>query len=321
MAITTTLTRRLGLAVPVLAAPMAMVAGGKLAAAVSRAGGLGFIGGGYGDRAWLERELRAAGNAAIGIGFITWSLAREPGLLDLALDHAPEAVFLSFGDLAPFAERIKAAGIPLIAQIQSVADARTAVSQGADIVVAQGTEAGGHGATRSTMALLPAVLDAVGDAVPVVAAGGIADGRGLAACLVMGASAALCGTAFYAAAESLAHPAFKARALAASGDETVRSSVFDAARRIDWPEPWTLRTLRNDFYRRFARGPTTIDESAMITFQAAMAAGDTDTAAVMVGEAVDLVRRIEPAGSILARLVTEAERLLEAAPGLATRPR
>src|SRR6476646_3038488 len=118
MAITTALTRLLGITQPIILAPMGGVAGGRLAAAVSKAGGLGIIGGGYGNpkagyggEAWMENEFRAAGNTAVGVGYITWSLAEFPHLFDHALSHAPRAFFLSFGDEAQFAPRIKAAGI------------------------------------------------------------------------------------------------------------------------------------------------------------------------------------------------------------------
>jgi hypothetical protein len=189
LSIRTPLTTLLGITHPVIAAPMAFVSGGALAAAVSNAGGLGFLAGGYAEsRDFLQRELRAAGNARVGVGFITWSLAeRDPELLALALDHAPAAVWLSFGDAEPFAGRVKAAGSALILQVQSVAMARQAVDLGADVIVAQGAEAGGHGDIRSTLPLVPAVVDAV-HPVPVVAAGGIADGRGLAAALMLGAA-------------------------------------------------------------------------------------------------------------------------------------
>src|SRR4051812_29208639 len=135
----TRLTERLGIEHPVLLAPMDIVSGGKLAAAVSRAGGLGLIGGGYGDEEWLERQLAAAGNMPIGCGFITWRLAQQPALLDRVLERSPRAVMLSFGDPAPFAERIKAAGAALICQVQTLGQAREAASCGADIIVAQGT--------------------------------------------------------------------------------------------------------------------------------------------------------------------------------------
>ena len=158
MAIRTALTDLLGIACPVLLAPMAFVSGGALAAAVSRAGGLGFLGGGYGDRAWLEEEASRAGGERVGVGFITWSLARQPELLDRALDRSPPAVWLSFGDARPFAERIKAKSARLVLQVQTVAAAREAKALGADVVVAQGAEAGGHGHTRSTLPLVPAAM-------------------------------------------------------------------------------------------------------------------------------------------------------------------
>ena len=149
MTIATALTKKLKIEHPVLLAPMAGVAGGALAAAVSNAGGLGIVGGGYGERDSLERELIAAGNTPVGIGFITWSLQKNPDLLNVALGHAPKVMFLSFGELGDFAPKIKKAGIPLIAQVQTLAQARDAVGEGADIIVAQGAEAGGHGSARS----------------------------------------------------------------------------------------------------------------------------------------------------------------------------
>ena len=107
MPLQTRLTTALGIEHPILLAPMDLVAGGKLAAAVSHAGGLGLIGGGYGNADWLEQEFAAAGNAKVGCGFITWSLAKKPDLLDLALQHQPVAVMLSFGDPSPFAAKIE----------------------------------------------------------------------------------------------------------------------------------------------------------------------------------------------------------------------
>ena len=178
MPITTRLTERLRIKHPILLAPMDIVADGKLAATVSRAGGFGIIGGGYGDEAWLAREMDAAGDARVGVGFITWSMARRSRLLDLVLERKPVAVMLSFGDVRPHAEKIKRAGANLICQVQMLAQAKDAAACGADILVAQGAEAGGHGIARSTFPFVPAVADTVPD-IPVVAAGGIADGRGL----------------------------------------------------------------------------------------------------------------------------------------------
>lgn len=319
MTIKTALTDLLGITHPILLAPMAGVAGGALASAVSHAGGLGVIGGGYGERDWLARQLLEAGNAPVGVGFITWSLRKNPDLLDLALAHRPGAMFLSFGDIDDLAPRIKQAGIPLIAQVQTLAQARKAVSDGADVIVAQGAEAGGHGSTRATLPLVPAVVDAVGAGVPVVAAGGIADGRGLAAALMLGASGVLCGSLFYPSREALAHPRAKQAALAASGDDTLRSSVIDVARGIDWPGQWNIRTLRNPFIARWNADLDALRHSAAVEkprYLQAAAEGDVETAAVIVGEGIDLVRRDEAAGAAVQRLADEAEALLRAAPRL-----
>jgi nitronate monooxygenase len=308
-ALTTELTQMLQLTTRILSAPMAGVAGGALASAVSRAGGLGLIGGGYGDREWLVRELDIAGDAGVGVGFITWALARDPALLILALERRPRAIFLSFGDLRPHAATIARAGIPLIAQVQTLADARMAIAEGAQIIVAQGTEAGGHGGVRATMALVPAIVDAVGD-VPVVAAGGIADGRGLAASLMLGAAGVLCGTAFYVALESLAHPNVKAAAVRASGDYTVRGQVFDMVRGLEWPGEWKIRTLANNFYRQWAGNPEELKASLseqQRAYRLAQQSGDVATAAVIVGEAVDLVNEIESASAIVARITKGAQ--------------
>ena len=145
MTLTTRLTKRLGIIHPIISAPMAFAAGGRLAAAVSAAGALGLIGGGYGDGDWLAQQFQAAGNQPVGCGFITWSLQKQPQLLDQALAHKPKAIFLSFGNPETFAQPIKAAGALLICQVQSVRDAEHALECGADIIVAQGVEAGGHG--------------------------------------------------------------------------------------------------------------------------------------------------------------------------------
>lgn len=319
MPIVTPLTLAFDLEFPLILAPMAGVSGGALAAAVSNAGGFGLIGGGYGDRDWLDAQIAIAGNAPIGIGFITWSLARKPELLDLALDRRPRAIFLSFGDLKPFAGKIAAAGVPLIAQVQTVADAKIAAAEGAQFIVAQGSEAGGHGSGRGTLPLVPAVIDAVGST-PVIAAGGIADGRGLAAAMAMGAVGAVCGTAFFASREALSHAHAKEIAVSASGDHTVRSSIFDIARRIDWPQPWTIRTLENAFHRAWSAQPDALradSENQAQRYATAAAAGDMDTAAVIVGEAIDLVHEIRPAADIVRSIGQDAERRIAAlAPAL-----
>lgn len=317
MALSTALTDLLEIEHPVLLAPMGATAGGRLAAAVTGAGGLGLLGGGYGDEAWIEREFAAAGNARVGIGFITWSLARKPHLLSRALERKPAAVMLSFGDAAPFAKPIKDAGAKLICQVQTVAMAGDAVRAGADIVVAQGTEAGGHGAGRSTFALVPAVVDAVAP-VPVVAAGGVADGRGLAAALMLGAAGVLMGTRFCATDEWLGHDNQKKRIVETSGDATARTTVFDIVRRLDWPGEFTGRAIRNDFLDRWHGRETDLEravDAEARRYVDAQNGGDFDTAVVFASEGIDMIRDVRPAADVVADVVAEARTLLDRAAG------
>jgi len=318
MTLRTKLTELLGIRHPVLLAPMGGTAGGSLAAAVSRAGGLGLIGGGDSMSIgpdWVEREFAAAGNQRVGCGFITWALVERPEVLDLALRHAPAALMLSFGDAAPYLPRIKTTGIPVICQVQSLAQARQVLEQGADIIVAQGAEAGGHGARRATLPLVPAVVDMVaasGRDVPVVASGGFADGRGLAAALMLGAAGVLMGTRFHAAEESLLAPEGKQRIVASSGDDTQRSKVFDIANGSRWPREYNSRTLVNRFTEtwRGREAALATDAAVIAGYEKARAAGEFDTAAVNAGEGVDLIHAVEPAGEIVRRVVAEAEAAL-----------
>lgn len=294
---------------PILLAPMAGVSGGRLAAAVTAAGGLGLIGGGYGNREWLEGEFTAAGGERVGVGFITWSLARQPQLLMDALECSPAVVMLSFGDFRPFLSQIRRTSAKLIVQVQTLGQARAALAAGVDAIVAQGTEAGGHGGSRSTLPFVPAVGD-VARSVPVIAADGIADGRGLVAALALGAAGVLCGTGFFATHESLANENAKRAAVTGEGDDTERSSVFDIARDLDWPPGWSLRALGNSFTKQWGNdveGFRRNLENEHSRFEAASAAGDMDVAAVIVGEAVDLVRAGEPARAVIQRMMLEGE--------------
>jgi nitronate monooxygenase len=214
---------------------------------------------------------------------------------------------------------IRDAGARLILQAQTLADARAAAALGADIVVAQGAEAGGHGATRATLPLVPAVVDAIAPT-PVVAAGGIADGRGLAAALVLGAAGALVGTRFYASKEALGHAAAKARLVESSGDATLRTTVFDLVRELDWPARFTGRALANrlsaTWHGREADLRTHVAEEHA-RYMAAADAGDVARAVVWASEAVDLIADLPPAAEIVARMVREAGLALER--GLAAR--
>lgn len=320
--LTTPLTRLLGVRHPIVLAAMDLVADARLARAVAEAGGYAFLGAGYGDEAWLRRELqtlapwaRSAG-LPFGVGFITWSLARQPRLLDIALEAAPSAVWLSFGDVAPFAARIKDSGALLVCQVQTEAMARDALAAGADVLVAQGSEAGGHGATRGSLSLVPALVDLAG-AVPVLAAGGIADGRGLAAALMLGASGVALGTRLYATAEAAGFAAAKQRIVDASGDDTLRSIVFDISRRNVWPAPFTGRCLRNAHLQRwFGRELELLREQATEAerYAAARAAGDFNTAAVIAGESTGLIHDLPTVAELLPRVIAQAAGLLRNGP-------
>ena len=307
--IQTKLTEFLEIEHPIISAPMAFAASGRLAAAVSAAGGLGLIGGGYGDAAWLEQAFEEAGNQPVGCGFITWSLAENPALLDLVLERSPQAMMFSFGDAATFVEKTKNQGISAICQVQTLSQAEEAVAWGADIIVAQGSEAGGHGAVRATLPLVPAVVDAVGEKAIVVAAGGIADGRGLAASLALGAEGVLMGTRFYCSHEAMVDKEAHDLAVAASGDKTVKSSVVDHVRQKNWPDPYKLHTLPNAYLDRWhgneAEFFQTIDQQ-IEAYDKAGVDKDYETRAVIVGEGVGLVQSTEDAAAIVESSVAEA---------------
>ncbi len=308
--IETGLTTLFSLRHPIVLAPMAGVSGGQLAAAISNAGGLGLVGGGYGDPAWLRKEIfrtKEATQRPWGVGLITWAV--DLGVIQLVLRYQPDAVMLSFGDPRPFGAIIKAAGCRLICQVQDLDEARLAVQAGADIIVAQGTEAGGHGGGRSTLPLVPAVVDAVAPT-PVVAAGGIADGRGLAAALALGAHGALIGTRFYASTEALGRQRAKQRIVSARGHETLRTRVFDIVRGYGWPQGYYGRALHNEFVTRWSGREEELIEALPMerpVYHEAMGDGNLDTTVVWAGEAVDLIHSVEDAAMLVTRISLEAE--------------
>jgi nitronate monooxygenase len=313
--IATALTEMFGLRHPIVLAPMGGVSGGHLAATVSNAGGLGLVGGGYGDPVWLRTELSRAKEGtqrAWGVGLITWCIERS--VLDLALSYHPDAFMLSFGDPRPHVPAIKAAGCKLICQVQGLDEAQLARDAGADVIVAQGTEAGGHGGGRATLPLVPAAVDAVAP-IPVLAAGGIADGRGLAAALMLGTHGALIGTRFCASTEALGHEGAKQRIVAARGNETTRTRVFDIVRDYRWPTLYTGRALHNRFTERWDGREselTAMVEAERIAYQAAVRDGDFDTALVWAGEVVDLITSVEGAAALVAQISGDAELQLRA---------
>jgi nitronate monooxygenase len=310
--LTTRLTRSWNLKHPVLSAPMAFAGGGHLAAAVSRSGGLGLIGGGYGDPAWLEDQFRAAHGHPVGVGFITWSLRKSPSLLTHVLTHKPVAVMLSFGDPRPFAAEIRAAGAKLICQCQDMEHVMDAVDVGADAVVAQGAEAGGHGALRGGISFVPEAADYIRNKAPstmLLAAGGIADGRGLAAALMLGADGVLMGTRFWASSEALVGARHHEAIIETDGDGTIRTRVADIVRQLPWPKGFTARIRRNAFTNRWHGREDELEKYVSVEgprYRKAFAEGDPDNAAVWFGEAAGLIHSIVPAEAIVDCITAEA---------------
>lgn len=318
--ISTRLTKRFSIKNPIVCAPMALVTGGALAAAVSRAGGLGIVGGGYagtvGGEADLETELNRAKSGKFGVGFITWALARAPKVLTKALQHSPFCVFLSFGDPRPFAGEIREAGAALIYQVQFLSQIDMALEAGAAAVVAQGTEAGGHGASRSTFPFVPEAADYLRQHSPetlLLAAGGIADGRGLAAALMLGADGVLVGTRLWASAEALTPKSHTDKAIRVTGDSTVRTKTLDALRGVPWPREYSFRFLKNRLSDEWAeREGEALRAFGMLSekYTEARAQNDLDTLAVVCGEAVGLLKDRPPAGAVVRSMVAQAAELL-----------
>jgi nitronate monooxygenase len=299
---------------------MALVTGGALAAAVSRAGGLGVVGGAYagtlGGEPDLETEIALAKSGKFGVGFITWALARAPNMLTKALKHSPFCVFLSFGDPGPFAAEIHDAGAALICQVQLLSQIEMALKAGAAAVVVQGTEAGGHGASRSTFPFVPEAADYLKQHSPetlLLAAGGIVDGRGLAAALMLGADGVVVGTRLWASSEALTPKAHTDKAIGMTGDSTIRTKVLDALRGVPWPKEYSFRFLRNKMADEWAdregeafRAFGTLSEK----YAQARAENDLDTVAVVCGEAVGLLRDRPTAESIVKSMAAQAADLL-----------
>ena len=334
----TRLTQLFNLTTPIVLAPMALASGGALAAACARAGALGLVGGGYGELAWTQKQyalahqlveadpaspvMRDTVRSRLGVGFITWKLDEDASALDWVLDQPaarrPAAVMLSFGDASAYSPRIIAAGARLVCQIQRLDQAQQAIDAGAHVIAAQGAEAGGHGMNalngRATMTLVPELADWLAAHSPdtlLLAAGGIADGRTLAAALMLGADGALVGSRLWATAESLAAQGAKDQAVTTSGDGSARSSVFDILRRKNWPAPYDFRALRNDLHRQWEHRIEALRAdplAARADYDAGVSAGDFSRAHATVGEAVGLIHDLPAAGDLIQRMDQEASR-------------
>lgn len=318
--IATALTELLGVRVPIVNAPMTPQAGGRLARAVSDVGAFGMVG--------IEEVDSAAGIAEqlgivsakpavpFGIGLVAWGIAKRPELLDIAIAARPTLVSISFGDPAPYVPRLRDAGILVAAQVQSREWASVALEAGVDIVVAQGTEAGGHTGAVGTLPLLQIILELTDR--PVVAAGGIATGRGLAAVLAAGAAGAWIGTPFLLAEEALNSPGARERIEAADETQTLYTSVYDRLQDKDWPEEFRARALRTTFGERWTGheellGP---DTEPRAIFERAKAGGDYDVAHIYAGQSVGLLHGVRPAEAIVTEIAAQAEDLLGRWPAL-----
>lgn len=296
---------------------MAFAAGGKLASAVSQSGGLGLIGGGYGDAEWLQEQFKLADSAKVGCGFITWSLAKNPCLLDLAISQNPAAIMLSFGDITHFSKAILDLKIKLIYQIQRIEEVQIALDHGVDIIVVQGSEAGGHGRSRALFPFVPEVVDLVSklnSKTLVVAAGGIADGRGLAAALALGADGVLIGSRYWASSEALVHENFHKEALRSNGDQTIQTTTVDVVRGKQWPSYYPTRIIHNEFVRKWQGREELLKNNPeeYQRYETARMQGDTSVAGTFVGEAVGLISEILPVAQITSSIVKEAAQVISA---------
>jgi nitronate monooxygenase len=317
--IKTPLTRWFDLATPVISAPMAGVSGGALARAVSLGGGLGMIGVSGATTAEFVTEqcaVPAESQVPFGVGLMAWVLETRPDLLEATIAARPSLVSVSFGDPGPYVGPLHDSGIAVAAQVNTTADVHRALEAGVDVLVAQGTEAGGHTGRRATLPLLQEVLTLTDR--PVVAAGGIATGRGMAAALVAGAAGVWIGTPLLCCPEALNSSAARARVRAASGDDTVLTRAFDVAQRLDWPERWPGRALVNEFSRTWHGREAELrhDAAASQRVVEARRIDDLDQAPVYAGESVGLVTSERSATDVVRDLDAGAEKALRAVPRL-----
>ena len=309
----------LGIQHPIISAPMAGASGAELAAAVSIAGGLGMIGASFASPEWLREqidEVRRRTDLPFGVGFVTSSPDTD-ALMEIALEHRVPVVSHAFADAAPYINVTAPLGIKTMVQVQTLEQARAAARAGADVIAAQGVEAGGHtGMVNSTLPFVPAVIDVVGG-IPVVAAGGIGDARGIAAVLMLGAEGAWMGTRFVASTESMSADLNKQQIVAHQIDDFVMSRVYDIVRGAPFPEGVGERILRNSLTQEWQGHEDDVEahkEEILRQLQAATDSGDTSLARILAGNSAGLVHTIEPAGDIVRRLVTETEQILRLRP-------
>lgn len=326
--IATRLTRMLDIRHPVLQAGMGGVARAELVAAVSNAGALGMLGMIRMPADFIREQIRrtrALTDRPFGVNLVP-PLAPPPGVdaqLAVCLEERVPIVSLFWCEPAPFVERCHAAGAIVMLQVGTVDEARRAAAGGVDVIVVQGIEAGGHVRGQvGVLPLLPTVVDAVPD-VPVVAAGGIVDGRGLAATLALGGDGVWVGTRFVASDESEAHADYKKRLLEAGEGDTVYTETYH----VGWPPHSPHRTLRNALtdgaaapsgpVGRVRIGDRMVDVPAFAGATPTIhTEGQIELMANYAGQGVGLIHNVLPAAEIVERIVSEAERIIRRLPSL-----
>jgi nitronate monooxygenase len=288
---------------------MGGVAGGRLAAAVPAGGGLGRVGMGSGaTRGRVALPFRHV-DGRFGIGLVDWVMRNEAGLLEDALAARPALLSVSFGTDWSWVAKARDAGIPTVTQVYDSVGARKAVDAGVDILVARGSEGGGHGEVKlGLLPLLDAVLDAV--TVPVLAGGGVASARSLAAVLAAGAAAAWVGTRLSACPEALTGDAGRRALVAAAETDTAVTRVFDVAKGLPWPARFPSRVLANDFVEHWTGHEDALDPGARDELAAAIAAGDCRIAPVDAGQGVGMIRDDASVGEVIDEMCAGAAKLL-----------
>ena len=318
--LTTALTRRLGIQHPIVQAGIGAQAGPDLAAAVANAGGLGTLGTIATPPADIVRAIartRDLTAAPFAINLVTMKgVPFGPELLDTAQNECVGIVTLSFGDATPAIARFRAAGATVLVQVQDLDQARAALAAGADFIIAQGNEAGGHTGLRGTMSFAAQVLDLAGDT-PVLVAGGVGNGRGLAAALAMGAAGVVMGTRFKASLEATGDDAQKAAIVASDGGNTIADLANDAVLPFRWPSNVVGRVVATPFASEWAGRADALRARAESYGRPygihADATLDPRVELNWAGESAGLVEEVLPAAEIVRRTVEEAERLMKRA--------
>src|SRR4051794_39228174 len=312
--IRTRFTALFGLDFPLMSAPMAMHSSGPLAAAVSAAGAMGSFGGIHpAGPDWVRAQAAAVSERTdrpFAIGFITTFLGAFEGHFQAALDARPAAIALSFSDPGPWANRVKDAGCRLICQVQTFADVELAMAAGADVLVAQGNEAGGHTGTMALLPLLVGIADAHPD-VPLLAAGGIANGRTLAAALLAGADGAWLGTAFLATQEATdIDDAYKSAIVGSDGSDTVFTRAYDIVSGAPWPSAVGARLRRDAFTDEWTEREAELRQTS---------APEVASTPVYYGQSARFVDEVRPAADVVRWICDDAERVLRERPGVLVR--